>query len=63
MFCVNFQPIPLGVYLEINPENACCLKKHINAGKLLVGSCYDLPDMNSVDSEAIVRNLFTIIAN
>lgn len=54
---LDSQTIPLEDYLEIRPEKREILKKHISAGRLLVGPWYTLPEMNTVSGEAVVRNL------
>ncbi|MCI0512140.1 glycosyl hydrolase-related protein [candidate division KSB1 bacterium] len=56
-FHLDSQTIPLEDYLEIRPEKRELLKRHIAAGRLLVGPWYTLPEMNTVSGEAIVRNL------
>ncbi len=54
---LDSQSITLEDYLEIRPENAKRVKKLVKSGKLLAGPWYDLPDMNMVDGECLVRNL------
>lgn len=56
-FHLDSQSIPLEDYIEIRPENIERLKKHINEGRLQIGPWYDLPDMNMVDGECLIRNL------
>lgn len=51
------QTIFLEDYLEYRPENRERLQALIQAGRLIVGPWYTLPEMFSVGGEAVVRNL------
>ena len=56
-FVLDGQTIVLEDYLEIRPENEDRLRRLIQAGRVLIGPWYVLPDEFLVTGEAIVRNL------
>ncbi|MBU0493397.1 MAG: hypothetical protein KKA73_04190 [Chloroflexi bacterium] len=56
-FMLDGQTIVLEDYLDIRPEREADLRRHIRAGRILVGPWYILPDEFLVSPEATVRNL------
>lgn len=56
-FLFDGQTVALLDYLEVRPEKAALLKKHIAAGRIQVGPWYTLPDLYPVSGESLVRNL------
>jgi len=56
-FMLDGQTIVLEDYLEIRPEREADLRRHIRAGRILVGPWYVLPDEFLVSPEALIRNL------
>lgn len=56
-FTLDGQTIVLEDYLQIRPEREKDLCRHIQAGRLLIGPWYILPDEFLVSGEALVRNL------
>jgi alpha-mannosidase len=56
-FHLDGQTIVLEDYLEIRPEQEDRLRRAIEAGRILVGPWYVMPDEFLVSGEAIVRNL------
>lgn len=56
-FHLDSQAIPLQDYLEIRPEREELIRKHVRAGRLLVGPWFVLPDEFCVGGEALIRNL------
>lgn len=56
-FMLDGQTIVLEDYLEIRPERAADLKRHIMSGRLLVGPWYILPDQFLVSGEAHIQNM------
>jgi len=56
-FHMDSQSIPIQDYLEIRPEKADVICKHVREGRLLVGPWYVLPDEFCVGGESLVRNL------
>lgn len=56
-FMLDGQTIILEDYLEIRPERRPALQALIQAGRLLIGPWYILPDEFLVSPEALVRNL------
>jgi len=56
-FTLDGQTIVLQDYLDIRPEREADLRRHIRAGRILVGPWYILPDEFLVSPEATVRNL------
>ena len=58
-FHLDSQTIPIEDYLEIRPENKDKIKELVQAGRLLIGPWYCLPDEFLVSGESLVRNLLT----
>jgi mannosylglycerate hydrolase len=56
-FLLDGQTIILEDYLAIRPEREADLKRHIAAGRLLIGPWHILPDEFLVSPEATIRNL------
>lgn len=56
-FLMDGQMVPVLDYLEIKPENRNRIKKQIEAGRLVVGPWYTLPDLYPIDGECLIRNL------
>jgi alpha-mannosidase len=56
-FMLDGQTIVLEDYLEIRPEREAELRRHIRAGRILIGPWHILPDEFLVGPEATVRNL------
>lgn len=56
-FLLDGQTIVLEDYLAMRPEREADLKRHIQAGRLLIGPWHILPDEFLVSAEATVRNL------
>jgi mannosylglycerate hydrolase len=56
-FMLDGQTIMLEDYLEIRPEREAELRRHIRAGRILIGPWHILPDEFLVGPEATVRNL------
>jgi len=51
------QTILLEDYCEIRPENRERIRKLVEAGRLLIGPWYTLPEENQLSGESLVRNL------
>ncbi len=56
-FTLDGQTIILEDYLAIRPERAAEIRHFIQAGRLLIGPWYVLPDEFLVSPEALIRNL------
>ena len=56
-FMLDGQTIVLEDYLEIRPECEPALRRHVRAGRVLIGPWYILPDEFLVSGEALIRNL------
>jgi alpha-mannosidase len=56
-FMLDGQAILLEDYLEIRPERAPELRRHIQKGRILAGPWYCLPDEFLVSPESLIRNL------
>ncbi|MCL2089339.1 MAG: hypothetical protein FWH14_07635 [Oscillospiraceae bacterium] len=56
-FHFDSQTMPIQDYLEVFPEKADILKKHISEGRIAVGPWFNLPDEFCVGGEALIRNL------
>jgi mannosylglycerate hydrolase len=56
-FLMDGQVVPMLDYLEIRPENHGRIKAQVEAGRLLVGPWYTLPDLYPLDGECLIRNL------
>ncbi len=56
-FMLDGQTIVLEDYLEIRPEREAELRRHIRAGRILIGPWHILPDEFLVGPELTVRNL------
>lgn len=56
-FMLDGQAIVLEDYLQVRPEREGELRGHIQAGRILVGPWYILPDEFLVSPEATIRNL------
>ena len=54
---LDSQTLPIEEYLEIRPEKAAVLKKHVRDGRLAIGPWYCLPDEFCVSGEMLIRNL------
>ncbi|HNX15359.1 MAG TPA: glycoside hydrolase family 38 C-terminal domain-containing protein [Oscillospiraceae bacterium] len=57
VFHTDGQTIVLEDYLEIRPENRDRMQKLIDAGKLIIGPWYVMPDEFLISGESLVRNL------
>ena len=57
VFHTDGQTIVLEDYLEIRPENRARMQALIDAGKLIIGPWYVMPDEFLVSGESLVRNL------
>ncbi len=56
-FTFDGQTVVLEDYLEIKPEDREQLTQYIQAGRILIGPWYVLPDVYLVSGEALIRNL------
>jgi len=56
-FMLDGQTIVLDDYLQIRPEREADLRRHVQAGRLLIGPWHLLPDEFLVSGEALARNL------
>ncbi|HXG87136.1 MAG TPA: glycosyl hydrolase-related protein [Vicinamibacterales bacterium] len=56
-FHLDGQTIVLEDYLELRPHQEPRLRKLIEAGRILIGPWYDMPDEFLVSGESLVRNL------
>ena len=56
-FMLDGQTIALEDYLAIRPDRANEVRQHVQAGRLLIGPWYVLPDEFLVHPEALIRNL------
>ena len=56
-FTLDGQAILLEDYLEVRPEREDELRSFVQAGRLLIGPWYVLPDEFLVSGEALIRNL------
>ena len=56
-FMLDGQAIILEDYLEIRPERAPELRRHIQEGRILAGPWYCLPDEFLISPESLIRNL------
>jgi mannosylglycerate hydrolase len=56
-FTLDGQTILLDDYLEIRPERAETIRRHVQSGRLLIGPWYIIPDEFLVGPEALIRNL------
>jgi mannosylglycerate hydrolase len=56
-FHLDGQTIVLEDYLEIRPEQEARLRRAIEAGRILIGPWYVMPDEFLVSGESLVRNL------
>ncbi len=56
-FTLDGQVILLEDYLAVRPEQEEAIRAHVEAGRLLIGPWYVLPDEFLVGPEAILRNL------
>lgn len=56
-FMLDGQAIVLEDYLAIRPEREADLRRHVQAGRLLIGPWHILPDEFLISGEALVRNL------
>ncbi len=57
VFHTDGQTIVLEDYLEIRPENKERMQRMIDAGKLIIGPWYVMPDEFLISGESLVRNL------
>lgn len=57
VFHTDGQTIVLEDYLEIRPENRARMQALIDAGKLVIGPWYVMPDEFLISGESLVRNL------
>lgn len=56
-FLLDSQTVAVEDYLELRPEREEQVKKHVKAGRLIVGPWYSLPEEYIVNGESLVRNL------
>jgi len=56
-FHLDSQVLPLLEYLEVRPEQAETIGRHIKEGRLAVGPWFCLPDEFCVGGESLIRNL------
>lgn len=56
-FMLDGQTIVLDDYLALRPEQEATLRRHIQAGRIIIGPWHILPDMFLVGPEAHIRNL------
>ncbi len=56
-FLLDSQTIAVEDYLKLRPEREEQVKKHVKAGRLIVGPWYSLPEEYIVNGESLVRNL------
>ncbi len=56
-FHLDGQTILLEDYCEIRPENKGRIRRLVEAGRLLIGPWYTLPEENQLAGESLVRNL------
>ena len=56
-FLLDGQTIMLEDYLEVRSEQRDKLYKHINAGKLIIGPWYVIPDLFLPSGESLIKNL------
>ena len=57
IFTLDGQTIVLEDYLEIRPENRERLEKLIQAGRILIGPWYCMPDELILSGESLITNL------
>ena len=56
-FHLDSQSVPIQDYLEIRPDRADLIRKHVRDKRLLVGPWFVLPDEFCVGGESLIRNL------
>ncbi|MBN2092129.1 hypothetical protein JW964_21095, partial [candidate division KSB1 bacterium] len=56
-FLLDSQTIAVEDYLDLQPEKEELVKKHVKAGRLIVGPWYTLPEEYIVNGESLIRNL------
>ncbi len=56
-FTLDGQVIPIEDYLEIRPERREQVMEYIQAGKIVIGPWYVMPDEFTVPGESLIRNL------
>jgi mannosylglycerate hydrolase len=56
-FIFDSQTVGIEDYLELRPEMRPTIEKHVQAGRLVVGPWYSLPEEYIVNGESLVRNL------
>jgi mannosylglycerate hydrolase len=56
-FLLDSQTIAVEDYLDLRPEREEQVKRHVKAGRLIVGPWYSLPEEYIVNGESLVRNL------
>ena len=56
-FLLDSQTIAVEDYLDLRPEREEQVKRHVGAGRLIVGPWYSLPEEYIVNGESLVRNL------
>ncbi|MBC7960859.1 MAG: alpha-mannosidase [Vallitaleaceae bacterium] len=56
-FVLDGQSVVVEDYLQVRPERAEEIKRHIQEGRISVGPWYTLPDLYPVDGECLIRNL------
>src|ERR1700742_3480245 len=61
-FGLDGQAVPLEDYLDVRPERADVLRKHLAEGRLVAGPWYVLADQFLEGDEATIRNLLLGIA-
>ncbi|MEM9399952.1 MAG: glycoside hydrolase family 38 C-terminal domain-containing protein [Verrucomicrobiota bacterium] len=56
-FLMDGQTIAIADYLEVRPESRERIKTQVQAGRLIIGPWYTLPDLYPVNGECLIRNL------
>ncbi|MEM9446239.1 MAG: glycoside hydrolase family 38 C-terminal domain-containing protein [Verrucomicrobiota bacterium] len=56
-FLMDGQTIALADYLDVRPEGRERIKAQVQAGRLIIGPWYTLPDLYPVNGECLIRNL------
>ena len=56
-FHLDSQTVPIQDYLEIRPDRAEVIRRHVRDKRLLVGPWFVLPDEFCVGGESLIRNL------
>lgn len=56
-FLMDGQCVIIEDYLEVRPQDAERVRRHIQDGRIAIGPWYTLPDLYPIDGECLVRNL------